>query len=157
VRCRATQARDAIAATRALHRGPLNVNVFVHRPARADAAKERAWLARLAPEFQRFSAQPPNALREIYTSFLVDDAMLAMLVDARPEVVSFHFGLPTDSAARCVACGRHRADRLGDQPGRSAAIEAAGLDAIVAQGYEAGGIAACSIPMRTTIASARWR
>jgi nitronate monooxygenase len=135
----AMQARDAIAATRALHRGPLNVNVFVHRPARADAVKERAWLARLAPEFQRFNAQPPNALREIYTSFLVDDAMLAMLVEVRPEVVSFHFGLPTDTQRDALRAAGIVLIASATSLDEARAIEAAGLDAIVAQGYEAGG------------------
>src|SRR6478735_5876511 len=135
----ATQATQAIAATRALHRGPLNVNVFAHRPAVADAAKAREWLARLAPEFQRFDAQPPQALREIYTSFRVDDAMLAALVEARPAVVSFHFGLPTDAQRDALRAAGIVLIASATSLAEARMIEAAGLDAIVAQGYEAGG------------------
>ncbi len=90
----AEPARQMIAAVRAATDRPFNVNVFCHRPAVADSVREAAWLARLAPEFARYGAQPPSELREIYTSFVVDDAMLAMLVEERPKVVSFHFGLP---------------------------------------------------------------
>lgn len=135
----AAQAREAIAATRALHRGPLNVNVFAHRPAIADVAKERAWLARLAPEFRRFNAQTPDALREIYTSFLVDDAMLAVLVESRPDLVSFHFGLPTDAQRNALHAAGISLVASATSLAEARLIESAGLDAIVAQGYEAGG------------------
>src|SRR5881275_909343 len=90
----AETARRMIVAVRAATDRPFNVNVFCHRPAVADATREAAWLARLRSEFARFGATPPRALREIYTSFVVDDAMLAMLLEERPAVVSFHFGLP---------------------------------------------------------------
>src|SRR4051812_40047283 len=88
-------AREMIAAVRGATDRPFAVNVFCHRPAVADAAREAAWLARLGPHFARFGgAQPPERLREIYTTFVTDDAMLDVLLDARPPVVSFHFGLP---------------------------------------------------------------
>ena len=90
----AEAARGMIAAVRAATDRPFNVNVFCHRPAVADEAREAAWLARLAPIFQRFGAEPPGGLTEIYRSFVEDDAMLAMLLEERPRVVSFHFGLP---------------------------------------------------------------
>jgi nitronate monooxygenase len=78
-------------------------------------------------------------LREIYRSFTADDAMLAMLVAAKPRVVSFHFGLPSAERVRAlreagivlVACATSVAE------GRTAA--SAGVHAVVAQGYEAGG------------------
>src|SRR5579859_1921434 len=76
----AAKARETILAFRQLSDGALNVNVFVHKPAHADERKQAAWLARLAPEFERYGAAPPTSLKEIYTSFLVDDDMLAMLV-----------------------------------------------------------------------------
>lgn len=135
----ADQARDAIHASRALGGRPLNVNVFAHAPARADAGKEAAWLARLAPEFGRLGAQPPTALREIYTSFLADDAMLSALVQARPEVVSFHFGLPHRRQIDALRAAGIVLFATATNLEEARAIEAAGCDAIVAQGYEAGG------------------
>src|SRR5205085_7138185 len=47
----AEAARQMIAAVRSRTDRPFNVNVFCHRPAAADAAREAAWLARLGPEF----------------------------------------------------------------------------------------------------------
>src|SRR3546814_18989296 len=81
-----------IHATRALTSRAFNVNVFCHRPAHADAAREAAWLAHLQPLFAEFEARPPASLREIYTSFVVDDEMLALLLAEKHAVTSFHFG-----------------------------------------------------------------
>jgi nitronate monooxygenase len=135
----APAARETIAAVRALTDRPFLVNVFCHRPAIANAEREAAWIARLAPEFRRFNADPPDHLREIYTSFVADDAMLAALLDARPAVVSFHFGLPD---ARCIAALKSAGIVLlasATNLDEARAIAAAGIDAVVAQGYEAGG------------------
>jgi nitronate monooxygenase len=135
----AVQAQASIDQFRALSQGPLNVNVFVHRPAQADPAKEAAWLQRLGPAFERAKAQAPASLREIYTSFLADDDMLAMLVNAKPKAVSFHFGVPR--ADQVAALHQAGIVLLGSATTvqEAKALEAAGIDAVVAQGYEAGG------------------
>lgn len=135
----ADKAREAIRQCRALGNGPLNVNLFVHRPAHADAQKERAWLTRLGPVFEQSGATAPTALREIYTSFLVDDAMLAMLLEEKPKVVSVHFGLPR--ADQVAALHQAGIVLLGSATNvqEALSLQAAGIDAVVAQGYEAGG------------------
>jgi nitronate monooxygenase len=128
-----------IEETRGLTGRPFNVNLFVHATARADAAREGAWLDWLAPLFSEFGAAPPARLRTIYTSFADDPAMLAMLLATAPPVVSFHFGLPS---AEALAALRERGILLmasATNSDEARAIEAAGLDAIVAQGIEAGG------------------
>jgi len=135
----AAQAEAAIAELRQQTGKPFNVNVFTHRPARADAAREAAWLAWLAPHFREQASEAPALLKEIYTSFLVDEAMLEVLVAARPAVVSFHFGLPTSSQVDAL----HRAGIVlmgtATSVPEARAVEAAGIDVVVAQGVEAGG------------------
>jgi nitronate monooxygenase len=135
----AAQARDAIHQFRALSSGPLNINVFAHRPAQADPQKEAAWLQRLSPEFEQVGTKPPQTLREIYTSFLTDPDMLAMLLEEKPRVVSFHFGLPRREQIEAL----HKAGIVllasATNIEEARAIEAAGIDAVIAQGYEAGG------------------
>src|SRR5262249_26801487 len=103
------------------------------------ASREAAWIARLGPRFAEHGAEPPARLTEIYRSFLVDDEMLAMLVAARPRAVSFHFGLP--STERMAALRRAGIKLLAAATNLAEArmAETAGADAIVAQGYEAGG------------------
>lgn len=132
-------ARQMIEEIRARSARPFNVNVFAHQPAQADVGRERAWIERLRPRFEEFNASPPHQLREIYTSFAVDDAMLAMLVQARPAVVSLHFGI-TDSA-RLNVLREAGIVVLASATNLAEARQAvtAGVHGIVAQGYEAGG------------------
>ncbi|ASK33324.1 nitronate monooxygenase [Alcanivorax sp. N3-2A] len=137
--CDVPAARRMIEETRALTRQPFNVNLFCHRLAVADAAREAGWLQHLRPLFEEFGATPPAALAEIYTSFVVDEAMLALLLELRPAVASFHFGLPPtpwiaalrEAGVVTLACAT--------TPAEAARIEDAGVDAIIAQGAEAGG------------------
>ncbi len=98
----AAGARGMIAKVRERSAGPLNVNLFVHQPAAADLAIEAAWIERLRPAFAALGVAPPPALSEIYKSFVEDEAMLAMLLEERPHVVSFHFGLPGQAAIRAL-------------------------------------------------------
>ena len=132
-------ARTMIEATRARTHRPFNVNVFVHAAAEANSPREQAWLDALGPLFVRFGAGPPAALRTTYKSFADDDEMLAMLVATVPAIVSFHFGLP--SADRIAAL--HQAGCVllatATSPTEARAVEAAGIDMVVAQGWEAGG------------------
>jgi len=128
-----------IRATQALTNRAFNVNVFCHRPATANAAVETTWIARFRPEFARLGVEPPGTLREIYQTFRGNDAMTELLLETRPAIVSFHFGLPDDAQIRALkqagillfgsATSLAEAQKLAD----------AGLHAIVAQGYEAGG------------------
>ncbi|WP_112872887.1 NAD(P)H-dependent flavin oxidoreductase [Paracoccus endophyticus] len=135
----AAQAAQAMADTAALTDRAWGVNLFCHRPPVRDSAREAAWLDRLAPHFARFGARPPATLREIYVSFPQDDAMLAAVVAARPRLVSVHFGLPRpDQIAALRATGAVLA-ATATSPAEARAIADAGLDAIVAQGWQAGG------------------
>jgi len=135
----AAEADRMIDETRGLTDRPFNVNVFCHRPALANPEIEEAWLGRLAPLYRSFGAEPPPVLREIYTSFATDGAMLEVIVRQRPAVVSFHFGLPP--AASIDALKANRAILLGTVTSLAEAKSAAdvGVDVLVAQGYEAGG------------------
>jgi nitronate monooxygenase len=128
-----------IAETRGLTARPFNVNVFCHQPTRRDAAREAAWLRHLAPLFAEFETQPPAALHEIYPSFLTDDAAQRMLLDLKPAVVSFHFGFPSTAYLAALHEAGIRSMATATSIGEATRIAAAGIDAIVAQGIEAGG------------------
>ena len=128
-------ARKMIAAVRERSKRSLNVNVFCHQPAASDCRLEAAWLDRLRPHFERFGAKAPLRMRKIYRSFVEDDAMLA----DKPRVVSFHLGLPSAERIRVLreAGIVLLAAATNVAEGRAAAN--AGVQAVVAQGYEAGG------------------
>ena len=128
-----------ILATRSLTDRPFNVNVFCHQPVVRDAVIEGAWINKLSPLFDEFGSQPPAKLHEIYTSFVVDDETTAMLIEVRPPVVSFHFGLPSQQVIDALRKQNVTLLATATNVAEAEAIEAAGIDAIVAQGYEAGG------------------
>ncbi|WP_144156644.1 NAD(P)H-dependent flavin oxidoreductase [Paraburkholderia sp. BCC1885] len=135
----AAGARKVIKETQALTSKPFNVNVFCHRPAAADAAVERQWLTWLAPQFEQFGAAPPATLSEIYTSFVEDPAMLAVFVEEKPAVVSFHFGLPPAEVIAELKKAGIKLLASATNLHEAQQVAAAGVDAIVAQGIEAGG------------------
>jgi nitronate monooxygenase len=135
----AAQARAMIEETRALSTGPLNLNVFCHQPAWRDPAREAAWLAHLAPLFAEAGAEPPATLDEIYKSFIDDEAMFRTVLDARPAAVSFHFGLPSSERIAAFHDAGVFTMATATNLEEARAIEAAGVQAIVAQGFEAGG------------------
>jgi nitronate monooxygenase len=136
---KAEDARAVIRETRSLTDRPFNVNVFCHKRAVSDPLREARWLAYLEPHFARFQARPPTTLRDVFSTFADDNAVLTMLLEERPAVVSFHFGLPEPATITALhdagtvlfatATNRDEADRIAD----------AHIDAIVAQGAEAGG------------------
>jgi len=117
----------------------LNANVFCHAPARPDAAVEAAWIAYLRPYFAAFGAQPPPQLREIYRSFVADDAMLAALLEARPRVVSFHFGVPAAERIQALRAAGIVLLASATNLAEARVAAAAGVQGLVAQGFEAGG------------------
>ncbi len=133
------EAERRIIELRRLTDRPFNVNVFCHQPARADAAVEDAWRARLAGQFRAFGAEPPTQLQEIYTSFVADEAMLAVLVRQRPAVVSFHFGVPSVLFVAALKAAGATLLATATSLAEADVAGAAGMDAVVAQGYEAGG------------------
>lgn len=133
------QARQMIEQTHALTNRSFNVNVFCHAPALRDAAREAGWLAYLAPLFAETGTAPPTTLDEIYSTFVGDEAAFELLLEQRPAVVSFHFGLPPARHIDALRAAGIYTMATATSVHEAALIEQAGIDAIVAQGIEAGG------------------
>lgn len=135
----AAQGEALIAQTRALTSRAFNVNLFCHVPAQHDPAREAAWLAHLAPWFAEVGATPPTALHTGYRSFLESPDVLEMLLRTRPAVASFHFGLPPQDWIAALRATGIVTLACVVSPHEARLAEAAGVDALVAQGHEAGG------------------
>lgn len=135
----AAGAKRMIAAVRERSSRSLNVNVFCHAPATPSVEREARWIDRLRPEFDRFGGTAPATLGEIYRSFVEDDEMLAMLIEAKPQVVSFHFGTPSREKVRALHDAGIVLLGSATSVAEGRALVAAGVDAVIAQGYEAGG------------------
>jgi len=132
-------AERAILETRALTGGPFVVNLFCHAPPHRDGGREAGWIDRLRPFFDEFHAPVPTALGAPYESFRSNVPMLAMLERLRPPAVSFHFGLPEAAAIRRLKAAGIPLLASVTSPAEGAAARAAGMDAVIAQGWEAGG------------------
>lgn len=128
-----------IEAVRALTDRPFNVNLFVHAQPSEDLSREAEWLRTLTPAFERFGAEPPAALHTIYQSFQDDAEMLEMLLETRPPVISFHFGLPSQDKINALKMAGCVLLSTATSVPEAEAAQSAGMDAIIAQGFEAGG------------------
>jgi nitronate monooxygenase len=130
--------RKEIAAIRAQTDRPFNVNFFCHTPPAVDAARERGWRTALAPYYAEYAIDAASigsgAGRLPFSADLAD-----ALAELAPPVVSFHFGLPPPELMARLR--RHGAKVLSSATTVDEArwLESRGVDAIIAQGVEAGG------------------
>ncbi len=130
--------RHELIALKAQTNKPFNVNFFCHTPPTSNAEREAAWRALLAPYFKEFGIDPDTIptgpSRAPFNAEAAD-----VLSEFKPAVVSFHFGLPSaELLARVKVLG---AKILSSATTVEEArwLEAQGVDAIIAQGLEAGG------------------
>ncbi len=127
-----------LSAMTALTDLPYNVNFFCHQPPALDPEREQAWLTLLAPFLNEHRIDPASipggATRKPF-----DAAMAEVLERHRPAVVSFHFGLPApELLQRVLATGaKILSSATTVEEGRW--LQAQGVDAVIAQGLEAGG------------------
>ena len=132
------QARTALDTIRAATSAPINVNFFCHAPPPADPARNLAWRARLAPYYVELGLDPeapvPASNRRPF-----DDDFCALVEAYRPEVVSFHFGLPEPALLGRVRATGARIIASATTVAEARWLEARGCDAIIAMGLEAGG------------------
>lgn len=130
--------RAELEAIRAQTTKPFNVNFFCHTPPVFDAERDSAWRELLAPYYQECGIDPePGSPIEDRTPVSMAD--IDLLEEFRPAVVSFHFGLPSSELL-------DRLRRFGTKVLSTATtveearwLEAQGVDAVIAQGLDAGG------------------
>ncbi len=117
---------------------PFNLNFFCHKPRDPDPAREIAWKTRLRPYYDELGLDAlkpaPQPTRAPF-----DEAWCDALEDIRPPVVSFHFGLPGEALMRRVKALGAKVLSSATTVEEASWLQAAGVDAIIAQGSEAGG------------------
>jgi len=117
---------------------PVNLNFFCHQPPTPDAERAAAWRGRLGDYYREAGLDPATEAPAVNRAPF-DAAMCEIVEDCRPEVISFHFGLPhRDLLDRVKAAG---AVVLSSATSVDEAVwlEEHGADTVIAQGYEAGG------------------
>jgi nitronate monooxygenase len=130
--------RAHVAAFRAATDKPLNLNFFTHKPPVLNNAREHAWRERLKPYYVEFGIDP-NAPVPSTNRTPFDAAFCALVEELKPEVVSFHYGLPETSLLARVKAAGCKVMSSATTVEEARWLEAHGCDAVIAQGTEAGG------------------
>ena len=130
------QLRYELQAIRRQTDKPFNLNFFCHAPPAPDPEREAKWIAKLAPYRAELGVVEPT-VRGDRAPF--DDAACALVEEFHPLVVSFHFGLPGMHLLERVKRAGARIISSATTAAEARWLEARGVDAIIAQGVEAGG------------------
>src|SRR5712672_648293 len=129
--------RDQIEELRRASNRPFNLNFFVHPVPSIDARAAGRVRERLAAYYDEFGL---GAVPEPSDPFpRLDEERLQMMLDLRPPVVSFHFGLPPADTMKRIKQSGAVVLSSATTVAEARELEAAGADAIIAQGFEAGG------------------
>jgi nitronate monooxygenase len=132
------QVRDEMAKIRAQTNKPINLNFFCHRP-KPDEAADTAWRKRLAPYYVELGLDPtapitPPPLRRPFDADMCD-----VVVELKPEIVSFLFGLPEAALIKKLKAAGCFIVTTATTVAEGRWLEEHGADAVIAQGAEAGG------------------
>ena len=132
-------AASQVDAFRALSDGPLHVNFFCHDEPERNRTLEAAWVARFASEFASLRGAAPDSLKNPYTSAKDDLQLIDFAREYRPELISFHFGLPNREILNALRkLGIPIITSVTHLDDAALALNA-GVDGLIAQGIEAGG------------------
>jgi nitronate monooxygenase len=130
--------RKELSAIKAGTSKPFNVNFFCHAPPVVNAEREAAWRSALAPYYRELGLDPGQVPAGPGRSPFAHEAADA-LAEIRPAVVSFHFGLPADDLLARVRSWGAKIFSSATTVEEALWLQARGVDAIIAQGLEAGG------------------
>jgi len=132
------QIREQIGALRDRTAKPINLNFFCHSPPVLDNAREAAWRDRLAPYYRELGVDPaapvPSSNRAPF-----DAELCELMLELRPQVVSFHYGLPDAALVGRLKQAGAKILCSATTVAEARRVEQDGADVVIAQGYEAGG------------------
>jgi len=131
------KAGEQLIETRKATNGALNANFFCHDDPTEDAGRDQAMRDTLQSYYDELELGdvPAAAL----SSRTFGEEHLAMVLEVRPQVVTFHFGLPPADMVAAVKDAGLITGSSATNVAEARALEAAGMDFIIAQGFEAGG------------------
>lgn len=133
----ADQLEATVERLRTLTNRPFNLNFFAHpAPAVTQVDFERV-RERLRPYYQALSLSPPTVLPSCVPGF--DETRLQLILELRPQVISFHFGLPGSATISSLKEAGILILSTATTVAEASYLASSGVDAIIAQGYEAGG------------------
>jgi nitronate monooxygenase len=117
---------------------PVNLNFFCHAVPQADAQLETKWRSQLGQYYRQYGVDEKQltagAVRQPFT-----ESHFNLLSELAPSVVSFHFGLPEEKLLDRVKALGAKILASATTVQEALWLENRGVDAIIAQGSEAGG------------------
>jgi nitronate monooxygenase len=132
------QIRAALGVVRQRTTKPINLNFFTHTPADFDAEREASWKQRLGTYYRELGIDPtqptPRSNRAPF-----DETTCEIVEEFKPEVVSFHFGLPAAKLLDRIRKAGSKIIASATSAREAKWLADRGCDAVIAQGYEAGG------------------
>jgi nitronate monooxygenase len=134
----AEKAREQVNIVRQRVSAPISMNFFCHEPEEADPKREARWKQWLAPYYSELGLDPAAPFSATNRAPF-DAAMCALVEELKPEVVSFHFGLPEQGLLKRVKAAGCLVISSATIVKEAIWLEENGADAIIAQGAEAGG------------------
>src|SRR6201994_2117924 len=134
----AEKAREQVNIIRQRVSAPVNLNFFCHTPVEADPAREAGWKRRLGDYYREYGLDPAAPVTSANRAPF-DEAMCAVVEELKPEVVSFHFGLPDRALLQRVKAAGSIVMGSATIVKEAIWLEQNGADVIIAQGAEAGG------------------
>jgi nitronate monooxygenase len=132
------KAREQVNIVRQRVTAPINLNFFCHKAVDADPAREAAWRQRLTPYFGELGLDPAAEIKAANRAPF-DAAFCEAVEELKPEIVSFHFGLPERALLARVKAAGCLVMSSATTVKEAIWLEEHGCDVIIAQGAEAGG------------------
>jgi nitronate monooxygenase len=130
--------REQMGKIRGRTRNPINLNFFCHSQPVLNNAREARWRERLAPYYRELAIDPAAPVASSNrTAF--DATMCEVVEETKPEVVSFHFGLPEPRLLARIKAAGFLVMSSATTAAEARWLEQRGVDAVIAQGFEAGG------------------
>jgi nitronate monooxygenase len=132
------QVRSEMGKIRARTKNPINLNFFCHTPPVPNNTREARWRDRLAPYYRELAVDPaapiPSSNRTAFDAVMCD-----VVEETKPDVVSFHFGLPAEPLLGRLKAAGFPVMSSATTAAEAQWLEERGVAAVIAQGYEAGG------------------
>ncbi len=134
----AEKAREQVNIIRQRVSAPVNMNFFCHKAVDADPEREATWRQQLAPYYREFGLDPSAPINAANRAPF-DAAFCEVVEEFKPEIVSFHFGLPDQPLLKRVKAAGCIVMSSATTVKEAIWLEENGADVIIAQGAEAGG------------------
>jgi nitronate monooxygenase len=132
------QVRSEMGKIRTRTTNPINLNFFCHTPPVPNNTREARWRDRLAPYYRELAVDPaapiPSSNRTAFDAVMCD-----VVEETKPDVVSFHFGLPAEPLLGRLKAAGFPVMSSATTAAEARWLEERGVAAVIAQGYEAGG------------------